>query len=170
MSGRPSLGPRPVHPHACGESIGGDRYADLRAGSSPRVWGKPLYPVADGSRRRFIPTRVGKATRGGAGKRFRTVHPHCSSPRVWGKRSALVGGLQRLRFIPTRVGKAATTTVSSPRRAVHPHACGESPSTSNKTVYVDGSSPRVWGKLLGAERQARPQRFIPTRVGKALPM
>ena len=90
----------PVHPHACGEHSGWEKFDPRGRGSSPRLWGtladaKPLI-----SQCRFIPTPVGNMRRQRAKSRLKKVHPHAcgehrprrgqcarrdgSSPRLWG--------------------------------------------------------------------------------------
>ena len=49
---------------------------------------------------------------------------------------------------------------------VHPHACGENDASKARTIYDQGSSPRVWGKPIRKAIQTMDRRFIPTRVGK----
>ena len=52
---------KPVHPHACGESINHQTLREMSPGSSPRVWGKLHVGETKKNSVRFIPTRVGKA-------------------------------------------------------------------------------------------------------------
>ena len=50
-------------------------------------------------------------------------------------------------------------------RAVHPHACGEHMCRLYIFIMSGGSSPRMWGTLLGHPQLGRDMRFIPTHVG-----
>ncbi len=50
---------------------------------------------------------------------------------------------------------------------VHPHACGERGSVSAIFWIRFGSSPRLWGTLIGLCTRTREDRFIPTPVGNA---
>jgi len=56
---------RAVHPHACGEHIGGSRKNQRYVGSSPRMWGTPPPGLWYRSRPRFIPTHVGNTSHKG---------------------------------------------------------------------------------------------------------
>ena len=94
--------PPPVHPHVGGESGGNHPSQSPPCGSSPRGWGKPTRIQPASGIHRFIPTWVGKASRGPPGVWSQAVHPHVggessarlgarggsygSSPRGWGKR------------------------------------------------------------------------------------
>ena len=49
----------PVHPHVCGEHAMNVPIRPLNTGSSPRVWGTPLFPIFPAGCCRFIPTCVG---------------------------------------------------------------------------------------------------------------
>ncbi len=49
---------------------------------------------------------------------------------------------------------------------VHPHGCGENHVLGGAVPHGRGSSPRVWGKLIGFAGNGAPLRFIPTGVGK----
>ena len=93
--------PTPDHPHGCGENGADPIHTDLRFGSSPRVWGKPLGDEDFTIEWRIIPTGVGKTPGWMCGIQVVSDHPHgCgentiaqrefdawtgSSPRVWGK-------------------------------------------------------------------------------------
>ncbi len=89
------------HPHACGENSCSCRMTDMQRGPSPRVWGELDTHRNQCSRKRTIPTRVGRTGKR-EGAHSRTAdHPHacgenacpggCSwhsdgpSPRVWGE-------------------------------------------------------------------------------------
>ena len=71
------------------------------------------------------------------------------------------------RFIPTRVGNSKTPPFLRELITVHPHACGELFVILAKPMTSIGSSPRVWGTLLGNTEQINDNRFIPTRVGNS---
>ncbi len=171
-----------VHPHACGERKGYGRLGFLRAGSSPRVWGKAGGQAGSDAGIRFIPTRVGKGPRYERSQPSWPVHPHAcgersdvnltviaqsgSSPRVWGKVRHRAKPRRHRRFIPTRVGKGCTPLDPEPLTPVHPHACGERRASAMKWASSCGSSPRVWGKERRRSCRTSLPRFIPTRVGK----
>ena len=48
-----------VHPHACGEHRPLTVYAVAPTGSSPRMWGTPIWAQVAVAKQRFIPTHVG---------------------------------------------------------------------------------------------------------------
>ena len=134
-------------------------------GSSPRVWGIRNTLPTKGSRKRFIPTRVGNTDNPSTQKAVKPVHPHACGeyarhPKVPPRAS---------RFIPTRVGNTTETSAPSGVLTVHPHACGEYNRNECAIWSFNGSSPRVWGILLVARNQRRTARFIPTRVGNTNP-
>ena len=131
-----------VHPHACGENSPTSTFRASRRGSSPRMWGKQLVVAGHDARGRFIPTHVGKTDTGTDRKGIRSVHPHACGEN-FGNIHILI---DNTRFIPTHVGKTNTSK------------------KGNK--YVNGSSPRMWGKLVLCRRYSERSRFIPTHVGK----
>jgi len=122
---RPERPARSVHPHARGEMYSGDVGHRSRDGSSPRTWGNGLQPLHEGLVVRFIPTHVGKCSRGHVPSARQPVHPHArgemiffimasclangSSPRTWGNVPGDGRRGHRRRFIPTHVGKWSTS-------------------------------------------------------------
>jgi len=152
------------HPHACGEKAGGSICPVAMAGSSPRVWGKDWSLLERVEQTRIIPTRVGKRDCPRPEPHGCTDHPHAcgekrrsfradrshfgSSPRVWGKVYAEVDGACKERIIPTRVGKRARPPGLDSEAADHPHACGEKIGFRAPRRIKNGSSPRVWGKVV----------------------
>ncbi len=90
----------PVHPHACGELLGGLFLEQLPCGSPPRVWGAAHVLLYLSTLGRFTPTRVGSWVCPTAKILKPSVHPHAcgelaashtgplvntgSPPRVWG--------------------------------------------------------------------------------------
>ena len=150
-----------VHPHACGEYLGGFFAARQIAGSSPRVWGIHPYFGMSSENVRFIPTRVGNTEC--AVNRVRESNG--SSPRVWGILEVQVSRENLQRFIPTRVGNTICARDCRSALPVHPHACGEYPLARVLCSQDYGSSPRVWGILAVTIKHGGGNRFIPTRVG-----
>ena len=132
---------RSVHPHASGECDTARIAAFLVYGSSPREWGMPSVYRNQTRRQRFIPTRVGNASRHPSMHDRSSVHPHASgectisccparhlngsSPREWGM--LLHGHALTFfeRLIPTRVGNALGRQCALGWASVHPHASGE---------------------------------------------
>ena len=90
----------PVHPHACGEHSYSSELIGGSAGSSPRMWGTPVWDWGIKQEERFIPTHVGNTIVVYCRPRGQAVHPHAcgehrycfsrrkkitgSSPRMWG--------------------------------------------------------------------------------------
>ena len=130
-----------VHPHACGEHLTKRYKYSHDNGSSPRLWGTPLWLVTPRNCSRFIPTPVGNTPRRPQGPGDLPVHPHAcgehsknniqdgisngSSPRLWGTLLPAMHNNHTLRFIPTPVGNTPFARSSCAATAVHPHACGE---------------------------------------------
>ena len=69
------------------------------------------------------------------------------------------------RFIPTHVGNTNPHRNPVISRPVHPHACGEHELFSAVGTSSCGSSPRMWGTLVGYLQNIKIKRFIPTHVG-----
>ncbi len=150
-------------------------------GSSPRMWGTPYRYAWQWENPRFIPTHVGNTLAFWPTPAGDAVHPHAcgehaitaapasasngSSPRMWG--TPICGHHQRrpARFIPTHVGNTARSPLGEDTGAVHPHACGEHPLKNRMSALSVGSSPRMWGTLLGQDDVCYGNRFIPTHVG-----
>ena len=138
-----SRSPSAVHPRACGERCSARRLNRARTGSSPRVWGTHVRQRRRPKPKRFIPARVGNASRVDA---FSCGHDG-SSPRVWGTPHCCRHCRRHTRFIPARVGNAYTP--------------------AGHVEWPGGSSPRVWGTQRQHRRDPRHHRFIPARVGNA---
>ena len=175
------LGPE-AHPRACGENQQGLQGALHRAGSSPRVRGKPGDPPGQAARRRLIPARAGKTCSGGGPCSTTRAHPRAcgentggagtvraprgSSPRVRGKPHPPARGRAPARLIPARAGKTSGVPETWCSSTAHPRACGENQDENIVNLSKDGSSPRVRGKLARDQRQGRGDRLIPARAGK----
>ena len=154
----------------------------MHAGSSPRVWGKPITRPPLTKRFRVIPTCVGKTVAIGERVGDLAGHPHVcgenledprgnltltgSSPRVWGKPSASDTFAASERVIPTCVGKTSIAADNGSSIAGHPHVCGENKWKKPEKSMTTGSSPRVWGKPCKGFPVPSHRRVIPTCVGK----
>ena len=170
-----------VHPHACGEHSGVSRKLYAANGSSPRLWGTLSFQGSPNREGRFIPTPVGNTSSLLRLAGHSSVHPHAcgehspratsvhsrpgSSPRLWGTLSPAVYIARVIRFIPTPVGNTQTQPVRASNNPVHPHACGEHRFDIGRAYEHCGSSPRLWGTLLGGGQGTGDNRFIPTPVG-----
>ena len=151
-----------AHPRACGENPSPMPDAVRCLGSSPRVRGKPTGISTGILDRGLIPARAGK-TAGAASP------PTCTRahPRACGENA---GGCSPLpmpaRLIPARAGKTWTSSVPGRSETAHPRACGENGAGADPDGVLDGSSPRVRGKLPRRRGAAAPHRLIPARAGK----
>ena len=131
---------------------------------------------------RFIPTCVGRLELHISLVVACAVHPHLcgavifsdsgsplgtgSSPPVWGGYQRVREDYKANRFIPTCVGRLPRMHVSPITVTVHPHLCGAVSLNDCMEDLGFGSSPPVWGGSHHPCRLARPQRFIPTCVGR----
>ena len=172
-----------VHPHACGELETSPCIALKGIGSSPRLWGTPIWWHSECSSRRFIPTPVGNSIRRQVQAIEMAVHPHAcgelfiskitigkgsgSSPRLWGTLVKADGACLSGRFIPTPVGNSYQPNNSPVTISVHPHACGELTFRFCPVHHFNGSSPRLWGTPTMARCPFNKYRFIPTPVGNS---
>ena len=145
------------------------------------MWGQAdiLYLRATNSR--IIPTRVGTSDEKHNARYGIRDHPHAcgdkpvriwlywivigSSPRVWGQATRLLSNRVMFGIIPTRVG---TRTRAKRKTAIggdHPHACGDKMSVNTLTVFVIGSSPRVWGQVDKKDRRRTQRKDHPHACG-----
>ena len=174
-----------AHPRACGENSDDATTALYRAGSSPRVRGKPILMCSPQRNLGLIPARAGKTIHCGTTGPRAAAHPRAcgeneacadplasvagSSPRVRGKREAGSNAPRRPRLIPARAGKTGATCTAPSSGRAHPRACGENLSADSASSSRVGSSPRVRGKRPGLQRHPARRRLIPARAGKTAP-
>ena len=69
------------------------------------------------------------------------------------------------RFIPTHVGLLSWYAVYIVVMTVHPHTCGVTFFDAPPHITQFGSSPHMWGYLIGTAFHLHTARFIPTHVG-----
>ena len=152
-----------AHPRACGENESTQNCVPCLKGSSPRVRGKPALDGGARAPSGLIPARAGKTPPTTAGTLRRPAHPRAcgenltgpigvalgagSSPRVRGKRMLPCMRPRCSRLIPARAGKTSRASRAGRRRRAHPRACGENGGDDGVLIGIDGSSPRVRGKL-----------------------
>ena len=171
-----------AHPRVCGENNADNTITFPRAGSSPRVRGKP--PVVRESRDLggLIPACAGKTSSNGTAGPVGPAHPRVcgengnrsrgrypgkgSSPRVRGKRTAAAHHGAAHRLIPACAGKTPGPPSTSRARWAHPRVCGENDNATALQCARHGSSPRVRGKLDERGLDALPPRLIPACAGK----
>ena len=131
-------------------------------GSSPRVRGKRLRLDRLTLRTRIIPARAGQTTRCIIGWTSPTDHPRACGANEDGHLRAI----QWKRIIPARAGQTLSSSLSTGRRTDHPRACGANPLHLAPCDGLDGSSPRVRGKLDLVATLTRADRIIPARAGQ----
>ena len=151
-----------AHPRACGENWQKYCAASHIPGSSPRVRGKRIWELPRRPADRLIPARAGKTNN----NRRPIVRCYGSSPRVRGKPSPSTTLRYILGLIPARAGKTPSTAASAGYWAAHPRACGENEEDGDYRKRMDGSSPRVRGKLRSTSPRRGVNGLIPARAGK----
>ena len=156
------------HPRACGANgmriVAGSRMH----GSSPRMRGKPTV-----DNYRYICTmdnstdhpRACGANRIASTKKHRSSG---SSPRMRGKPRSSVTVRGSRRIIPAHAGQTTSTPTTSARGADHPRACGANVASNSSEDPVNGSSPRMRGKLENSWDALAGQRIIPAHAGQTV--
>ena len=171
-----------AHPRVCGENSSTQRMSKLSAGSSPRVRGKRNTIRELHATPGLIPACAGKTAKTAARLSKLRAHPRVcgenlldadrkireegSSPRVRGKLVGVEYAVNRNRLIPACAGKTSSYERATARSGAHPRVCGENRSVIVVGCRVDGSSPRVRGKLGASSTRASCCRLIPACAGK----
>ena len=174
--------PARAHPRACGENAFFAVVGAVRVGSSPRVRGKRVGRRVQRARERLIPARAGKTRSRPRPRRSAGAHPRAcgenvgeqpvalpvvgSSPRVRGKLRAIQLRCPRAGLIPARAGKTGRGDRGGQGAGAHPRACGENRPFVPTQEQLDGSSPRVRGKLASGPWRSKRRGLIPARAGK----
>ena len=173
-----------VHPRVCGEQTE-NRFNLIQGyGSSPRVRGTVTYRHMERRYERFIPACAGNRLLRNERTIQRSVHPRVcgeqltyrlttrktggSSPRVRGTVPDVLEFRVRGRFIPACAGNSPRRQIFDKIMTVHPRVCGEQRSTSSRTRFPVGSSPRVRGTGGPLLTDWRTARFIPACAGNRL--
>ena len=89
-----------------------------------------------------------------------------SSPRVRGKRRGAQERAPDGGLIPARAGKTPAHGFGVRDKGAHPRACGENFTFGGRGKIIEGSSPRVRGKLERPAPTVNITRLIPARAGK----
>ena len=171
-----------AHPRVCGENPEDGIRSFAVAGSSPRVRGKPHQALPARKPRRLIPACAGKTTQTRPSPSPAPAHPRVcgendpcasrtsvrsgSSPRVRGKppgRQRRPGGEG---LIPACAGKTRPCWVPGAPLRAHPRVCGENKATDAIQGALEGSSPRVRGKLEWRAQRRSSGGLIPACAGK----
>ena len=111
------------HPRVCGENLGLSRYVAGITGTSPRMRGKQSRPVS-------------RRSRGGEHPRVCGENETTNIPTALGDRN-----------IPAYAGKTRVGELKSFLPEEHPRVCGENHRHANSKPYIQGTSPRMRGKL-----------------------
>ena len=127
-----------------------------RAGKSPwarlSMWGTGDHPRACGEKLSFF---------------FLTRYKSGSPPRVRGKATSPPGTRRPPRITPARAGKSGTVAARGLTGRDHPRACGEKLRSPVLVATLQGSPPRVRGKVLGEVELHRAAGITPARAGKS---
>ena len=171
-----------AHPRVCGENKIRDSARFRVAGSSPRMRGKQDSRQRALQGRGLIPAYAGKTCGRRHRRPIRRAHPrvcgeNCawclmwagrggSSPRMRGKRSWTVTSVGRSGLIPAYAEKTTPAWSGPFLPRAHPRVCGENWNCCGSTLPPSGSSPRMRGKLAGAQGGTGADRLIPAYAGK----
>ena len=131
------------HPRGCGEHTSCWSIVMRALGSSPRM----------------------------RGTRWRWSHCRPAAqdhPRGCGEPQAQTSGHTGSRIIPADAGNTKTVTVDSPVWEDHPRGCGEHIFSASASLSIWGSSPRMWGTLIGLAYAVPVGRIIPADAGNTL--
>ena len=174
----------PDHPRACGANHPAPQAYALTRGSSPRMRGKPIPPLAHRIERRIIPAHAGQTAIQSAFQIWGTDHPRAcganttraalfarmfgSSPRMRGKPDECRRANRRIRIIPAHAGQTPKSELSKFINADHPRACGANRLSSTAAYPPDGSSPRMRGKPLRSQLLGAQIRIIPAHAGQTV--
>ena len=156
-----------------------------RAGSSPRMRGKPPYGHAPLEHARIIPAHAGQTDSyahcffdgsdhpracGANSTRYNARHmPTGSSPRMRGKRGRNVRVIALRRIIPAHAGQTWRSDCARSHDSDHPRACGANVVFAAEIFYYFGSSPRMRGKLPHGNTAGATYRIIPAHAGQTWP-
>ena len=151
----------PVHPRVRGEHEQFVCAFVVAVGSSPRAWGTPRLPFADGLAFRFIPACAGNTIRRGAQPMQTTVHPRVRGEhRDNARRADLSAGSS-----PRARGTLGIAELAIDPTTVHPRVRGEHDRSLRWAYRQTGSSPRARGTRRCSVAAPCARRFIPACAG-----
>ena len=184
VAGRHST-PSTDHPRACGANAWRRDCRRAIYGSSPRMRGKPEHRHPGHGHRRIIPAHAGQTSPHAIMPPRSTDHPRAcganyngtystfddlgSSPRMRGKLTADAGDTHSRRIIPAHAGQTDLDKFYGDVNADHPRACGANGEALHVKRRLDGSSPRMRGKLGHRHRRYGRARIIPAHAGQTRP-
>ena len=144
--------------------------------------GKPVLLVAVMAIIRIIPAHAGQTDGSSHSTQDTSDHPRAcganekaldnyangngSSPRMRGKRVTDANDAARVRIIPAHAGQTACGERSTFAATDHPRACGANLADIDKAYDVNGSSPRMRGKLPAYANPQQMVRIIPAHAGQ----
>ena len=171
-----------AHPRVYGENGRAFALVLTVRGSSPRVRGKLYSTTPCCALRGLIPACAGKTAQRESRRRQRAAHPRVcgenmhwekeealragSSPRVRGKLHGALDETSYSGLIPACAGKTWRESDSPAIGWAHPRVCGENSASLRVARSMEGSSPRVRGKLLSRSPCGRTVGLIPACAGK----
>ena len=174
----------PDHPRACGANVAVVVEQSERAGSSPRMRGKPGVEFYSRSRFRIIPAHAGQTCSYGRANSRPADHPRAcgansgltypipsvagSSPRMRGKRGRDIRVIALRRIIPAHAGQTTRCITVWTLPTDHPRACGANALPTRTMPFASGSSPRMRGKLFHNCSVVCFVRIIPAHAGQTL--
>ena len=166
----------------CGENTAALPAPPPFHGSPPRVRGKRNKVVTSTSDQRITPACAGKTGKKLLCGEYTSDHPrvcgeNCerfdtrfrvvgSPPRVRGKLDFVVRALSDRRITPACAGKTGARRRREYGGADHPRVCGENSKEACWLKWLNGSPPRVRGKLILPLSAAPVLRITPACAGK----
>ena len=170
------------HPRACGANGLDPNGACCAVGSSPRMRGKLGLCGLVRRCSRIIPAHAGQTPDSRSTSTRSSDHPRAcganwhahqsrqfaggSSPRMRGKQRPVAELGWRGRIIPAHAGQTCTEAACEDRCSDHPRACGANKYFPRHDPNLDGSSPRMRGKLARSPITAVRRRIIPAHAGQ----
>ena len=170
------------HPRACGENLQGGILIETPEGSPPRMRGKLVCIGTEPKLEGITPAHAGKtkivSTLGVPSQdhpracgenplRARQQSaPQGSPPRMRGKLTGLVRFSYVNRITPAHAGKTSARTPCRRCARDHPRACGENRVFLVYLDHIQGSPPRMRGKLAYISILFIKSRITPAHAGK----
>ena len=183
----PRLAKTPIrggdHPRVCGEKYTCAAVRACRLGSPPRVRGKVARRGLAFSGFGITPACAGKRASSFHSMLTRWDHPRVcgekqlgknatdytlgSPPRVRGKAEVFSFKCHVIGITPACAGKSCDRSGSAPRTGDHPRVCGEKLCKMYKSPEIQGSPPRVRGKVVAEAVHDQVDGITPACAGKS---
>ena len=153
-----------AHPRGCGANSCRRVGETLCAGSSPRVRGKHRRRPTRRQARGLIPAGAGQTGSPVLRLRGRRAHPRgCGA-----NQGAPPGRDRRAGLIPAGAGQTPSDGYVVLPEGAHPRGCGANLLHTKRNDNIEGSSPRVRGKLDRFRSHRLDARLIPAGAGQTL--